>query len=75
MTNSGFDPVSDARFRATAENEVKHIWKQIDLLWQHNRKRSNEIEAVKKLIYGALVSFAAGAAGLVFLLLKPKIGL
>jgi hypothetical protein len=29
----------------------------------------------EKLIYGALLSFVAGAAGLAFLLLKSKIGL
>lgn len=75
MTVNGFDAASDARFRATIENEQKHLWRQIELLWDHNRKRRGEIEEVKKLIYGALVSFAGAAAGLAFLLLKTKIGL
>jgi hypothetical protein len=75
MTVNGFDAASDARFRATIENEQKHLWRQIELLWDHNRKRRSEIEEVKKLIYGALVAFAGAAAGLAFLLLKTKIGL
>ena len=75
MMNGGFDPVSDARFRATVEIEQKHLWRQIELLWDHNRKRRGEIEEVRKLIYGALVSFAGAAAALAFLLLKPKLGL
>lgn len=75
MTANGFDAASDARFRATVENEQKHIWRQIELLWDHNRKRRGEIEEVRKLIQGALASFAASAAGLAFLLLKTKIGL
>jgi hypothetical protein len=33
MMNGGFDPASDARFRATVEIEQKHFWRQIELLW------------------------------------------
>ena len=75
MTNGGFDPVSQGRFQATAENEIKHLWKQIDLLWDHNRKRREEIGTIGKLIWGALVAFASAAGGLAYLLLKQKIGL
>lgn len=75
MMNGGFDPISQARFQATHEAETRHLWKQIELLWDHNRKRRGEIEEVKKLIWGALISFSGAAAGLVCLLLKMRIGL
>ena len=86
MTNGGFDPASDARFRATTEIEQRHTAKQIDLLWQHNHKRrteiiavqkqlTKEIEAIKSRINGAIWSFACAAAGAVVILLKPKLGL
>ena len=86
MTNGGFDPASDARFRATVEIEQRYLWKQIDLLWQHNHKRraeivgaqkhlTKEIEAIKNKINGAIWSFAVAAAGAVAILLKPKLGL
>jgi hypothetical protein len=45
MTLNGFDPASDARFRATVEIETKYTHRQIDLLWQHNRKRQDELKA------------------------------
>jgi hypothetical protein len=44
MTLNGFDPASDARFRATVEIETKYTHQQIDLLWQHNRKRQEELK-------------------------------
>ena len=86
MMNGGFDPASDARFRATTEIEQRYTAKQIDLLWQHNRKRraeiiavqkqlTREIEAIKSRINGAIWSFAVAAAGAVVILLKPKLGL
>jgi hypothetical protein len=86
MTLNGFDPASDARFRATVEIEQRHLWKQIDLLWQHNHKRRTEIanvqkhltaeiEAIKSRINGAIWSFACAAAGALVILLKPKLGL
>lgn len=73
MTNPGSDRES-IRFQATTENELKHVWVQIQLLWQHNQKRREEIATIGKLIWGALVSFAISAAGLAYLLLKQKIG-
>lgn len=48
MMSHGFDPASDARFRATVEMETKYINKQIDLLWDHHAKRRDEIKAVGK---------------------------
>jgi hypothetical protein len=97
MMNGGFDPASDARFRTTMELEQKHLWRQIDLLWDHNRKRreeiikveerstrkiaaaqkklTDEIDAIKNRINGAIASFAIAAAGAVVILLKPKLGL
>jgi hypothetical protein len=48
MMSNGFDPASDARFRATIELEQRHLWKQIDLLWDHNRKRREEIVKVQE---------------------------
>lgn len=48
MTNPGFDPVSQARFQATMENELRHLWRQIDLIWDHHRKRRSEIEITRK---------------------------
>lgn len=84
--NPGFEPRSQGRFEATVENEIKHLWKQIDLLWLHNSKRRAETEAVEKhltdqidqikgRINGAIWSFAVAAAGAVVVLLKPKLGL
>jgi hypothetical protein len=86
MTNHGFEPRSQGRFEATVENEIKHLWKQIDLLWAHNTKRRLEIEAAKdgltkqvdqitSRINGAIYAFAVAAAGAVVVLLKPKLGL
>jgi hypothetical protein len=84
--NHGFEPKSQGRFEATVENEIKHLWIQIDLLWRHNTKRRTEIETVEKeltdqieqiksKINGAIWSFAVAAAGAVVVLLKPKLGL
>jgi hypothetical protein len=72
--------------RATVEIEQKHLWRQIELLWDHNRERreeiiaaqkrlTKEIEAIKSRINGAIWSFACAAAGAVVILLKPKPGL
>jgi predicted translin family RNA/ssDNA-binding protein len=46
MMNGGFDPASDARFRATVEVKQQHTEEQIRLLWDHNRKRREEIKQV-----------------------------
>lgn len=84
--NHGFEPRSQGRFEATVENEIKHLWKQIDLIWLHNSKRRSEIETlekeltgqieqIKSRINGAIWSFAVAAAGAVVVLLKPKLGL
>jgi hypothetical protein len=48
MTYPGFDPVSEARFRATIEVELRHVQGQIGLLWDHHGKRREEIKAVSK---------------------------
>lgn len=75
MMSNGFDPAS-IRFQATTENELKHLWVQIDLLWQHNRKRAAEIEGIKGRINGAVYSLALAALGMIFAyLIKPKLGL
>jgi hypothetical protein len=47
MTLNGFDPASDARFRATMEIKQRHTEEQLALLWQHNRKRHDEIEKAR----------------------------
>ena len=76
MMNAGFDPISQARFHAFVENELKHLWKQIDLLWTHNKKRSAEIEAIRGRINGAVYSLAMAALGMIYAyLIKPKLGL
>ena len=48
MMNGGFDAASDARFRTTVEIEQKHLWRQIELLWDHNRKRRDEVINVEE---------------------------
>lgn len=84
--NHGFEPRSQGRFEATVENEIKHLWKQIDLIWAHNAKRRNEIEAVEKeladqieqiktRINGAIYAFALAAAGVLASIIRSKIGL
>lgn len=83
---NGIDPIAQARFQATIENEQRHIWQQIDLLWEHNRKRQldisqvekrclAEIETIRNRIYGAILSFAVAAASGVVILLKARLGL
>lgn len=85
MTSNGFDPASDARFRATVEIEIKHVHKQIDLLWQHNHKRRAEIVAARKQlsrdiaaiegrINGAVYAVAAAALAGLWVFIKPHLG-
>lgn len=86
MTNSGFETRSQGRFEATVENEIKHLWKQTELLWQHNTKRraeidlvekemTDKIEAIKGRINGAVWAFALAAAGVIVASLRAKLGL
>jgi hypothetical protein len=75
MGPNGFDPVSDARFRAMVEAEQRWGREQIALLWGHMAKRRDEITAIRERINGAILWAAMAAAALLFSLIKPKIGL
>lgn len=86
MTSNGFEPRSQGRFEATVETEIKHLWRETTLLWQHNSKRRAEIELVEKemtdkievikaRINGAVCAFALAAAGVIAASLKARLGL
>ena len=86
MISNGFDPASDAAFKAEIKVELRHIFHQIDLLWDHHAKRRGEIqaaekrlaeqiEAIRSRINGGILWVAIAAGGLLFQLIKPKLGL
>lgn len=75
MTSNGFDAASDARFRATVEIEQRHLWRQMELLWEHNAKRRREIEAVAARINGSILCAAGILAAVLFGVVRPKLGL
>ena len=66
---------SGAEFRATVTAEIRHMWRDIGLLWEHNRKRRAEIEAIRSRIDGAILWAAIAAGGLIINLVRPKLGL
>lgn len=58
------------------ETKLDYIEDQIDLLWKHNRKRADEIDAIRGLINSAIYALAVAALGMVYAyLIKPKFGL
>lgn len=75
MASFGSGNGSDGEFRATMGTEVRHIWRDIDLLWRHNSKRRSEIEAITARINGAILWAAIAAGALIFNLVRPRLGL
>lgn len=86
MTNSGFDPVSDARFRATVEAERHWTREQVGLLWHHMGKRrgelqrlderlTEEITGVKQSINKFILWLALAVGGVLFSIVRAKLGL
>jgi ferric-dicitrate binding protein FerR (iron transport regulator) len=86
MMSNGSDPASQAAFRAEVQVELRHIFRQIDLLWDHHAKRRAEIEAaetrlaaqieaIRSRINAGILWAALAAGGLLFEILKPKLGL
>lgn len=82
MVSGNYDPVAEARFRATVELEIRYLKEQLALVWQHHTKRrveiaavSDQIEGIKRRINGAVMWFALGAGGIVLSLVRVKIGL
>lgn len=58
------------------ETKLDYIEEQIDLLWKHNRKRADEIDAIRGLINSAVYSIAIAALGMIFAyVIKPRLGL
>lgn len=86
MMSSGFDPVSDARHKAITEAESRWTREQIALLWRHMSKRQSEIQRVderlsgeiadmKKSINGAVRWLALAVGGVLFSIVRAKLGL
>ena len=74
-SGNGSGGSESAEFRATMGAEVRHIWRDIGLLWDHNRQRRAEIEAIRGRIDGAILWAAIAAGGLIFNLVRGKLGL
>ena len=86
MTNHGFDPASDVAFKTEMKVELRHMNRQIDLLWDHHAKRRREtqlaekrlreeIESIRSRINGGILWAAIGASGVLFQVIRPKLGL
>jgi hypothetical protein len=86
FSGSGSGSGGEAECRATVNAEIRHLWRDVGLLWDHNRKRraeieraevrlSAEIEAIRARINGAIYSAAAILAALLFGVIRPKLGL
>ncbi len=74
--SGGFERGStEAECRATVNAEIRHIWRDIGLLWEHNKKRREEYEAVTARINGAILAVASLFGALLFGVIRAKIGL
>ena len=73
--NHGFDPASDAAFRATMEAERRWTREQIGLLWKHNAQRREEYQELMRLINSTVKWFAVAAGGVLISIFRAKIGL
>lgn len=75
MMSAGFDAVSDARFRTATEMEMRIHREEIAELWAADRERGKQIDAITARINGAILWAAIAAAGLLFGVVRPKLGL
>lgn len=73
--NNGFDPASDARFRAVTELEIRYLREQVELLWEHMGKRRTEIDAISNRINGTILSAAGILGAILFGVIRAKLGL
>lgn len=67
--------VTAAAFQAKAETEIAQLKEQVKALWQQNAKRAAEVEAVRSQISSGIKWFALAAGGVLWSVVRPKLGL
>lgn len=67
--------VTAAAFQAKAETEIAQLKEQVKALWQQNAKRAAEVEAVRSQISSGIKWFALAAGGVLWGVVRPKLGL